>query len=31
VMIGMTKAIGMAMHNLEATRRFTGLARELQE
>jgi exodeoxyribonuclease V alpha subunit len=30
VMIGMTKAIGMAMHNLEATRRFTGLARELQ-
>ncbi|MCI0338830.1 MAG: ATP-dependent RecD-like DNA helicase [Acidobacteria bacterium] len=30
VMIGMTKAIGMAMHNLEATRRFTGLARELR-
>jgi exodeoxyribonuclease V alpha subunit len=30
VMIGMTKAIGMAMHNLEATRRFTGLARELK-
>jgi exodeoxyribonuclease V alpha subunit len=30
VMIGMTKAIGMAMHNLEATRRFTGLAREVK-
>jgi exodeoxyribonuclease V alpha subunit len=30
VMIGMTKAIGMAMHNLEATRRFTGLAKELK-
>jgi exodeoxyribonuclease V alpha subunit len=30
VMIGMTKAIGMAMHNLEATRRFTGLARKLK-
>jgi exodeoxyribonuclease V alpha subunit len=29
VMIGTTKAIGMAMRNLEATRRFTGLAREL--
>jgi exodeoxyribonuclease V alpha subunit len=31
VMIGTAKAIGMAMHNLEATRRFTGLARELTE
>ena len=31
VMIGTTKAIGMAMRNLEATRRFTGLARELKE
>src|SRR5262245_55204486 len=31
VMIGTTKAIGMAMRNLEATRRFTGLARELRE
>jgi exodeoxyribonuclease V alpha subunit len=31
VMIGMAKAIGMAMHNLEASRRFTGLARELQK
>jgi exodeoxyribonuclease V alpha subunit len=30
VMIGTTKAIGMAMRNLEATRRFTGLARELK-
>ncbi len=30
VMIGTAKAIGMAMHNLEATRRFTGLARELK-
>lgn len=30
VMIGTTKAIGIAMHNLEATRRFTGLARELR-
>ncbi len=30
VMIGTTKAIGMAMRNLEATRRFTGLARELR-
>ena len=30
VLIGMTKAIGMAMHNLEATRRFTGLTRELK-
>ncbi|HKQ75014.1 MAG TPA: ATP-dependent RecD-like DNA helicase [Blastocatellia bacterium] len=29
VMIGTTKAIGMAMRNLEATHRFTGLAREL--
>lgn len=31
VMIGMTKAIGMAMHNLEAMHRFTGLARELKD
>src|SRR5499427_4584062 len=31
VMIGTTQAIGMAMNNLEATRRFTGLARELKE
>jgi exodeoxyribonuclease V alpha subunit len=31
VMIGTTHAIGMAMRNLEATRRFTGLARELKE
>jgi exodeoxyribonuclease V alpha subunit len=31
VMIGTTQAIGMAMRNLEATRRFTGLARELKE
>jgi exodeoxyribonuclease V alpha subunit len=31
VLIGMTKAIGMAMNNLEAARRFTGLARELRE
>src|SRR5215468_2219932 len=30
VMIGTTKAIGMAMRNLEATHRFTGLARELK-
>src|SRR6266498_4052692 len=30
VMIRMTQAIGMAMNNLEATRRFTGLARELK-
>lgn len=30
VMIGMTKAIGIAMHNLEAMHRFTGLARELK-
>jgi exodeoxyribonuclease V alpha subunit len=30
VMIGTTQAIGMAMSNLEATRRFTGLARELK-
>ena len=29
VLIGTTKAIGMAMSNLEATHRFTGLAREL--
>ena len=29
VMIGTTKAIGAAMHNLEAVHRFTGLAREL--
>ncbi|MGE0127760.1 MAG: ATP-dependent RecD-like DNA helicase [Blastocatellales bacterium] len=31
VMIGTTKAIGMAMHNLEATHRFTGLAGKLKE
>jgi exodeoxyribonuclease V alpha subunit len=31
VMIGTTQAIGMAMRNVEATRRFTGLARELKE
>jgi exodeoxyribonuclease V alpha subunit len=31
VMIGTTQAIGLAMRNLEATRRFTGLARELKE
>jgi exodeoxyribonuclease V alpha subunit len=31
VMIGTTKAIGMAMSNLEATHRFTGLARELMK
>jgi exodeoxyribonuclease V alpha subunit len=31
VMIGTTKAIGMAMRNLEATRRFTGLAGKLKE
>jgi exodeoxyribonuclease V alpha subunit len=31
VMIGTTQAIRMAMNNLEATRRFTGLARELKE
>jgi exodeoxyribonuclease V alpha subunit len=30
VLVGMTKAIGMAMNNLEAARRFTGLARELK-
>jgi exodeoxyribonuclease V alpha subunit len=30
VMIGTSKAIGMAMRNLKATRRFTGLARELK-
>src|SRR5215813_6384690 len=30
VMIGTTQAIGIAMNNLEATRRFTGLARELK-
>jgi exodeoxyribonuclease V alpha subunit len=29
VMIGTTKAIGAAMHNLEAVHRFTGLVREL--
>jgi len=29
VMIGTTKAIGAAMHNLEAVHRFTGLKREL--
>lgn len=31
VMIGTAKAIGMAMHNLEATHRFTGLAGKLKE
>ena len=31
VMIGTTQAIGMAMRNLEATRRFTGLAKELKQ
>ena len=31
VMIGTTKAIGMAMRNLEATHRFTGLAGKLKE
>jgi exodeoxyribonuclease V alpha subunit len=31
VIIGTTQAIGMAMRNLEAMRRFTGLARELKE
>lgn len=31
VMIGTTQAVGMAMNNLEAARRFTGLARELKE
>ena len=31
VLIGTTKAIGMAMHNLEATRRFTGLVGKLKE
>ncbi len=30
VLIGTAKAIGAAMHNLEASRRFTGLARELK-
>lgn len=30
VLIGTTKAIGMAMSNLEATLRFTGLTRELK-
>jgi exodeoxyribonuclease V alpha subunit len=30
VLIGTTKAIGAAMHNLEAVHRFTGLARELK-
>ena len=30
VIIGTTQAIGMAMRNLEAMRRFTGLARELK-
>ncbi len=30
VMIGTTKAIGMAMSNLEATHRFTGLAEKLK-
>ena len=29
VLVGTTKAIGIAMSNLEAMRRFTGLAREL--
>lgn len=31
VMIGTAKAVGMAMHNLEAMHRFTGLARELKD
>jgi exodeoxyribonuclease V alpha subunit len=31
VMIGTTRAIGAAMRNLEAVRRFTGLVRELKE
>ncbi len=30
VMVGTTKAIGMAMNNLEAMRRFTGLVRNLK-
>jgi exodeoxyribonuclease V alpha subunit len=30
VLIGTTKAIGMAMHNLEAMRRFTGLVGKLK-
>ncbi len=30
VLIGMTKAIGAAMNNLEAVHRFTGLVRELK-
>ncbi|MBO0798985.1 MAG: ATP-binding domain-containing protein, partial [Blastocatellia bacterium] len=30
VLIGTTRAIGMAMHNLEAARRYTGLGRELK-
>jgi exodeoxyribonuclease V alpha subunit len=30
VIIGTAKAIGMAMSNLEATHRFTGLTRELK-
>jgi exodeoxyribonuclease V alpha subunit len=30
VMIGTTRAIGAAMHNLEAVHRFTGLVRELK-
>lgn len=30
VLIGTTKAIGAAMHNLEAVHRFTGLVRELR-
>jgi len=31
VMIGTAKAMGMAMRNLEATHRFTGLARKLKD
>jgi exodeoxyribonuclease V alpha subunit len=31
VMIGTTQAVGMAMRNMEATRRFTRLAKELKE
>lgn len=30
VMVGTTRAIGAAMHNLEAVHRFTGLVRELE-
>ncbi len=31
VIIGTTKAIGMAMSNMEATHRFTGLSKELKD